>query len=413
MALTFCMTYFTLGQLIQLHEFELLNAGKRYGTYHELGRRAFRDVLAGEALGYWRRAIRDVLGKDAGEALGYWIIFPLQMVVEVGLDILYTVAAGEAMNRIHGNLSPHHPVHLFVWFAVFAAIQIILSFVLPTFHSIRWIVVAGAIMSICYTTIAWITIISTENPFPVPLAPTPSSARDQVFKAFSAIGVISYAYSAHNVALEIQNGIPSTTLRSSEKEMLSAVRISYLVVGLCYFPMAIAVYVKLGDRVCENVLELMFHWDNVPKGFFIAANLMLIIHLIGSYQIFALPVFTQLEILLKSSSSLIRPMYIVTTTFLAMAFPYFIPLLGFFGGFAIAPTTYFLPCIIWLLIKKPKRWSREWCFNWAFIILGVLFMICATSGGLYVLVKEQYKYKLFTSSWREDPKLYSRDFTCS
>ena len=23
-----------------------------------------------------------------------------------------------------------------------------------------------------------------------------------------------------------------------------------------------------------------------------------------------------------------------------------------------------LPCIIWLLIKKPKRWSIEWCFNW-------------------------------------------------
>ena len=125
------MTYFTLGQLIQLHEFELLNAGTRYGTYRELGRRAFRDVL--------------------GEELGSWIIIALQMVVEVGLDILYIVVAGEAMNRIHEHLSPcdrSHPVHLFVWFAVFAAIQIILSFVLPTFQSIRWIVVAGAIMSI-------------------------------------------------------------------------------------------------------------------------------------------------------------------------------------------------------------------------------------------------------------------------
>ena len=135
-----------------------------------------------------------------------------------------------------------------------------------------------------YTTIAWITIISTENPFPVPLTPTSSPARDQVFKAFSAIGIISYAYSAHNVALEIQNGIPSTTLRSSEKEMLSAVKITYLVVGLCYFPMAIAVYVKLGDEISGNVLEWMFQ-ESVPKGFFIAANVMLIIHLIGSYQV--------------------------------------------------------------------------------------------------------------------------------
>jgi hypothetical protein len=126
------MTYFTLGQLIQLHEFELQNAGRRYGTYHELGRRAFRNTVL-------------------GEELGSWIIIVLQMVVEVGLDILYIVAAGEAMNLIHENLRPCHrspPVHLFFWFAVFAAIQIILSFVLPTFQSIRWIVVVGAIMSI-------------------------------------------------------------------------------------------------------------------------------------------------------------------------------------------------------------------------------------------------------------------------
>lgn len=39
-------------------------------------------------------------------------------------------------------------------------------------------------------------------------------------------------------------------------------------------------------------------------------------------------------------------------------------LLGFLGGFAFAPTTFFLPCIMWLRIKKPKRFSLVWCINY-------------------------------------------------
>jgi amino acid permease len=152
-----------------------------------------------------------------------------------------------------------------------------------------------------YTTIAWITIVSAPAPSPVPApapvvapAPAPGSREQEVFGAFNAIGVVAFAYAAHNVVLEIQNGIPSTSRKSSKQEMLSAVKITYLVVLLCYFPIAIAVYVKLGDEISENVLELMFQ-ESVPKGFFIAANVMLIIHLIGSYQVWHLLQRTRLR----------------------------------------------------------------------------------------------------------------------
>jgi hypothetical protein len=79
-----------------------------------------------------------------------------------------------------------------------------------------------------------------------------------------------------------------------------------------------------------------------------------------------------------------------------IAVPFFGGLLGFFGGFAFAPTTYFvrkkdffpsstitnynlhkwapakvfvfyslqLPCIMWLIIYKPKRFSLSWITNW-------------------------------------------------
>ena len=111
------------------------------------------------------------------------------------------------------------------------------------------------------------------------------------------------------------------------------------------------------------------------------------------------------------------------TCFVAICIPFFGDLLGFFGGFAFAPTTYFvssidlsshfkctpfilpknctinpvpaglswacgdswvsrasclmwiywklwsqLPCIMWLVICKPKRFSLSWITNWVSVL---------------------------------------------
>lgn len=88
------------------------------------------------------------------------------------------------------------------------------------------------------------------------------------------------------------------------------------------------------------------------------------------------------------------------TMFIGISFPFFGGLLGFFGGFAFSPTTYFvspprqpliciqlfkiflvtptlnswslcpldlilqLPCIMWLAIKKPRKFGLSWTVNW-------------------------------------------------
>jgi len=102
---------------------------------------------------------------------------------------------------------------------------------------------------------------------------------DLVFQAFNAIGVIAFAYAAHNVVLDIQTELPSP----SEKAMMKGVKFTYLVVTLCYFPMAIAVYSVYGNQVSQNALGFMV--DNVSRGWVITTNIMLITHLIGSYQV--------------------------------------------------------------------------------------------------------------------------------
>ncbi|KAL9998584.1 putative amino acid transporter, transmembrane domain-containing protein [Helianthus debilis subsp. tardiflorus] len=89
--------------------------------------------------------------------------------------------------------------------------------------------------------------------------------------------------------------------------------------------------------------------------------------------------------------------------FIAICFPFFGELLNFFGGFAFAPTTYFirninaflLPCIMWLAIYKPNRWSLSWITNWVCIILGASLMIVAPIGGLRQIIVEGKTYDFF------------------
>lgn len=82
------------------------------------------------------------------------------------------------------------------------------------------------------------------------------------------------------------------------------------------------------------------------------------------------------------------------TLFVGVTFPFFGDLLGFFGGFGFAPTSYFvsttnsnvlywidysfsdvgafffgtqLPSIMWLIIKRPRKFSINWIMNWVTI----------------------------------------------
>ena len=57
------VTPFSLWQMVEMHE---AVPGRRFDRYHELGQEAF------------------------GFKLGLWIVSPLQLVVEVGVDIIYT-----------------------------------------------------------------------------------------------------------------------------------------------------------------------------------------------------------------------------------------------------------------------------------------------------------------------------------
>jgi len=270
--MSFVITLYTLWQLVEMHE---MVPGKRFDRYHELGQHVF------------------------GERLGLWIILPLQIIVMVGTDIVYMVTGGQSLRKFHDLVCQGRgctDIRLTFWIMIFASPHFVLS-QLPNFNSISAVSGAAAVMSLAYSMIAFCTSAikgaeATAGTIDYGLRETTTSG--QAFGMLSALGTVSFAYAAHNVVLEIQATIPSTPEKPSKKPMWRGVVVAYAIVALCYFSVAFAGYYAFGSSVDPNVLITL----DKPRWLIAAANLMVVVHVVGSYQVYAMPVFDMIETVL-------------------------------------------------------------------------------------------------------------------
>ncbi|KAH7847212.1 hypothetical protein Vadar_023358 [Vaccinium darrowii] len=373
--LSWVITLYTLWQMVEMHE---MVPGKRFDRYHELGQHAF------------------------GEKLGLYIVVPQQLICEVGVDIVYMVTGGKSLKKFHDLLCTKNckDIKLTFFIMIFASAHFVLSH-LPNFNSISGVSLAAAVMSLSYSTIAWTASVHKGVQPDVQYGNPNKTAAGKVFGFFNALGDVAFAYAGHNVVLEIQATIPSTPEKPSKVPMWRGVLLAYIVVALCYFPVAIIGFWMFGNQVSDNILISL----EKPTWLIAMANMFVVIHVIGSYQIYAMPVFDMIETVLVKKWNFrptwmlrfaSRNIYVAFTMFVGMTFPFFGALLGFFGGFAFAPTTYFLPCIMWLAIYKPRRFGLSWFANWICIVLGILLMICSSIGGLRQIIQDASTYTFYS-----------------
>ncbi|XP_054803331.1 lysine histidine transporter 1-like [Prosopis cineraria] len=374
LVLSWIITLYTLWQMVEMHE---MVPGRRFDRYHELGQYAF------------------------GEKLGLYIVVPQQLVVEIGVNIVYMVTGGQSLQKFHDTVCSNcHKIKLTYFIMIFASAHFVLSH-LPNFNAISGVSLAAAVMSLSYSTIAWAASVNKGVVDNVDYSYRGHSTAGNVFNFFSALGDVAFAYAGHNVVLEIQATIPSTPEKPSKGPMWRGVVVAYIVVALCYFPVALIGYWMFGNQVEDNILITL----QKPAWLIAMANMFVVIHVIGSYQIYAMPVFDMIETVLvkklkfrpsKMLRFVVRNVYVAITMFIAITFPFFGGLLGFFGGFAFAPTTYFLPCIMWLAIYKPRRFSLSWWTNWICIVLGLCLMIVSPIGGLRTIIIKAKTYKFYS-----------------
>ncbi|KAL3629113.1 Lysine histidine transporter 1 [Castilleja foliolosa] len=374
MVISWIITLYTLWQMVEMHE---MVPGRRFDRYHELGQYAF------------------------GEKLGLYIVVPQQLIVEVGVDIVYMVTGGRSLKKFHDIVCKDcKDIKLSYFIMIFASVHFVLSH-LPNFNSISGVSLAAAVMSLSYSTIAWGASVDKGVEPDVQYGYRATTKIGTVFNFFNALGDVAFAYAGHNVVLEIQATIPSTPQTPSKVPMWRGVVVAYIVVALCYFPVAFIGYWIFGNKVDDNILQTL----NDPGWLIAMANMFVVIHVIGSYQIYAMPVFDMIETVLVKRLRfkptwylrfIARNTYVALTMFIGITFPFFGGLLGFFGGFAFAPTTYFLPCVMWLAIYKPRKFGLSWFANWVCIILGVTLMIIAPIGGLRQIIISAKHYQFYS-----------------
>jgi len=266
--MSFVITLYTLWQMVEMHE---MVPGKRFDRYHELGQHAF------------------------GQRLGLWIIVPQQLIVEVGTDIVYMVTGGQCLRKFH-DLVCHgrcRDIRLTFWIIIFGSVHFPLS-QFPNFNSISAVSAAAAVMSLTYSMIAFFASAAKGAGAGADYALRAPTTAGKVFGVLNALGAVAFAYAGHNVVLEIQATIPSTPETPSKRPMWRGVVVAYAIVALCYFCVAFGGYYAFGNSVEPNVLISLER----PRWLIAAANLMVVVHVVGSYQVYAMPVFDMIETLL-------------------------------------------------------------------------------------------------------------------
>ncbi|KAB1220411.1 Lysine histidine transporter-like 8 [Morella rubra] len=383
LTIAYCWQLYTLWILVQLHE---AVPGKRYNRYVELAEAAF------------------------GERLGVWLALFPTVYLSAGTATALILIGGETMKLffqiVCGPLCSSNPLTTVEWYLVFTSLCIVLS-QLPNLNSIAGLSLIGAVTAITYSTMVWVLSISQQRPPTISYEPLslPSSTAS-LFSVLNALGIIAFAFRGHNLVLEIQATMPSTFKHPAHVPMWRGAKVAYFFIAMCLFPVAIGGFWAYGNLMPSGgILNALyaFHSHDIPRGLLAITFLLVVFNCLSSFQIYSMPVFDSFEASYTSRTNRpcsiwvrcgFRVFYGFVNFFIGVALPFLSSLAGLLGGLTL-PVTFAYPCFMWVLIKKPTKYSFNWYFNWILGWLGVAFSLAFSIGGVWSMVNSGLKLKFF------------------
>lgn len=91
-----------------------------------------------------------------------------------------------------------------------------------------------------------------------------------------------------------------------------------------------------------------------------------------------------------------RTAYVVSTTGIAMLFPYFNDVLGVLGALNFWPLAIYFPVQMYFVQKKIGAWTRKWVILQSFSLLCLIVSTVALVGSIEGLVSEKLSQRLIT-----------------
>ncbi|XP_008777808.1 lysine histidine transporter-like 8 [Phoenix dactylifera] len=370
----FIWQLYTLWLLVQLHESV---PGTRYCRYLQLSKAAF--------------------GSKWGKILA---LFPT-MYLSAGICSAIIIVGGGSMklffNDVCGSTCNSNPLTTIEWYLVFICLAVIIA-QLPNLNSIAGVSLIGAATAVSYCTLIWVVSVSKGRQPGVSYDPVNKSGIDRVLDILNALGIIAFAFRGHNVVLEIQATMPSTLKHPSHVPMWRGVKSAYLIVALCLYPLAIGGFWAYGNLIpSSGILNALyeFHGKDTSRAVLGLTSLLVVINCLSSYQIYAMPVFDNMEAGYTSKKNRPCPRWLrsgfraffgAVSFLIAVAFPFLSDLAALTGAVAL-PVTLAYPCFMWIVMKKPERYSATWYINWWLGSLGMGLSVVLVIGGVWQLVK--------------------------
>ncbi|XP_072987418.1 lysine histidine transporter-like 8 [Typha latifolia] len=374
LSLAFIWQLYTLWLLIQLHESA---PGTRYSRYLHLANTVFGTKLA------------KCLAKFPTMYLSAGYCTALIVLGGGSMKLFFEIISGEGCNS--------RPLTGIEWYLVFICLAVVLA-QLPNLNSIAGVSLVGAITAVVYCTLIWVTSVSKGRFSTVSydLAKGKSNV-DRLLGILNGLGIIAFAFRGHNLILEIQGTMPSTLKRPSHVPMWRGVKAAYLIIALCLYPIAIGGFWAYGNLIpSDGILSAMykFHSHDVSRVLLGFTTLLVIINCLSSFQIYAMPVFDNLEGAYVHRNNRPCPRWLRSgfraffgslSFFIAVAIPFLSDLAGLLGGISL-PVTLAYPCFMWILIKKPNKYSAMWYINWVLGSLGMCLSAVLVIGGIWRIV---------------------------
>ncbi|KAJ8538164.1 hypothetical protein K7X08_014704 [Anisodus acutangulus] len=171
------------------------------------------------------------------------------------------------------------------WYIVFTVSAIVLA-QLPNLNSIAGISLISSLSAVTYYV-------------PFELVEYKSDVA-RICSILNTIGMIAFAFRGHNLVLEIQGTMPSNLKNPSHVPMWKEVKFSYSIsiIALCLFPLSIGGYWACGNLMPNGgILSALdkYHGEGTSKVILGITSLLVVVHCLTSFRIYARPVFDNLE----------------------------------------------------------------------------------------------------------------------
>lgn len=356
----------------------------------------------------------------------------IQYVNLFGVAIGYTIASSISMMAVKRSNCFHKSggknpckISSTPYMVSFGVAQIIFSQI-PDFDQIWWLSIVAAVMSFTYSTIGLgLGIAKVAESGNIKGSLTGISVgtvteTQKLWRSFQALGDIAFAYSYSLILIEIQDTVKSPP--SESKTMKKASLISVTVTTIFYMLCGSFGYAAFGDLSPGNLLTGFGFYN--PYWLLDIANIAIVVHLVGAYQVYCQPLFAFVEkftvekfpdnkIITKEIEIPIpgfklklnffrlvwRTIFVITTTVISMLVPFFNDVVGILGAFGFWPLTVYFPVEMYIVQKKVPKWSTKWICLQILSVTCLVISIAAAVGSFAGVVLDLKSYKPFKTSY--------------